>query len=113
MSVKKSLDNKLVNISEVLDILDERKKGGELGYEQSITYEYASKFAKLKPGDAKKMKKELENMGLEEKLALKVIEIMPEEQNLLKLILAMDKNRAPADEETIGKILGVVKSYAK
>ena len=63
--------------------------------------------------DAKKMVKELKELGLEERLALKMIEIMPDNASLVKLVLAMDKNRQPTDDETVGKILGVVKSYSK
>ena len=59
------------------------------------------------------MEKDLEGLGLPETLALKVIEIMPGEPNLLKLILAMDRNRQPTDDETINKILGVVKNYSR
>lgn len=113
MAGKKTSGTSLATISDVLDILHERKKDGELGYEQTLTLEYATKFSKLKVSDAKKMKKELEEMGLSEKLALKVIEIMPTEPNLLRLILAMDKNRQPTDDETVNKLLEVVKGYAK
>ena len=113
MAGKKRSDTSLASISDVLDILEKRKKDGELGYEQMLAFEYATKFAKLKPSDAKKMKKELEEMGLNEKLALKVVEVMPSEPNLMKLILAMDKSRQPTDDESVKKMLEVVKSYAK
>ncbi len=113
MAGKKRTGSRLASVAEVMYLLEERKKDGELGYEQTLTYEYATKFSKLKESDAKKMTKELEDLGLSELLSLKVIEIMPAEPNLLKLILAMDKNRQPTDDETVNKILGVVKSYSK
>lgn len=113
MAGKKRYDTKLASIPEVLEILEERKKDGELGYEQTLAYEYATKFSHIKESEAKKMKKSLEELGLEEKLALKMIEIMPDDAGLVRLILAMDKNRQPADDETVGKILEVVKSYSK
>jgi DNA-directed RNA polymerase subunit F len=113
MAGKKKYGGKLVSVPEVLDILEDRKKEGELGYEQTLAYEYAGRFSKLKGSDAKRMKKELEELGLDERLALKFIEIMPDDASLAKLILAMDKNRQPAEDETVNKILAVVKSYSK
>lgn len=98
---------------EVLDILEDRKKAGELGYEQQLVLDYATKFSKIKESDAKKMKKDMEGMGLSERLSLKMIEIMPTEPNLVKLILAMDKNRQPATDEEVAKLIETVKGYAK
>ena len=113
MAGKKRYDTRLASVPEVLEILEERKKDGELGYEQTLAYEYATKFSVIKESDAKKMKKDLEELGVDEKLALKFIEIMPDDASLVKLILAMDKTRQPADDETVTKILTVVKSYSK
>ena len=113
MAGKKRSDTRLASVPEVLNILEDRKKDGELGYEQTLAYEYATKFSQVKESDAKKMMKELVELGLDEKLALKMVEIMPDNASLVKLVLAMDKNRQPADDETVGKILEVVKSYSK
>lgn len=113
MAGKKRYDSRLASIPEVLDILEDRKKDGELGYEQTLAYEYATKFSKLKATEAKKMRKELEELGVDERLALKFIEIMPDDASLARLILAMDKSRQPAEDETVSKILAVVKSYSK
>ncbi len=113
MAGRKRTGSRLASVAEVMDLLEDRKKDGELGYEQILTLEYAGKFSKLKELESKKMKKELEELGLSEVLSLKVIEIMPNEPNLLKLILAMDKNRQPADDNTVNKILEVVKSHSK
>ncbi len=112
MAGKKRSDTRLASVPEVLNILEDRKKDSEFGYEQTLAYEYATKFSQVKESDAKKMVKELEELGLEEKLALKMVEIMPDNASLVKLVLAMDKNRQPTDDDTVGKILGVVKSYS-
>ena len=113
MAGKKRSGTRLAAMPEVLDILHGRKKDGELGYEQQLTFEYAEKFSKLKESDAKKMKKDLEGLGIDSKLALKFVEIGPDEPNLVKLILAMDKNRQPTPDETVAKIIEVVKGYSK
>jgi len=111
MAGKKRLESRLATVPEVLEILEDRKKDGEFGYEQTLVYEYMEKFAKVKTADAKKMLKELEEQGIDQKLALKFLEVMPEEPNLVKLILAMDKNRQPASDELVAKIIEIVKSH--
>jgi DNA-directed RNA polymerase subunit F len=106
-------EGKLTSISEVQEILEDRQKDGDLGYEQTLAFDYAKKFNKLTKGESKKMQKELEELGLSEKLALKVVEIMPMDASQMKLILAMDKSRLPTEEETVTKLMAVVKSYSK
>jgi DNA-directed RNA polymerase subunit F len=110
---KNTGDSRLVSISEVQEILEDRQKDGELGYEQTLAFDYAKKFNKLSKSEANKMKKELEEMGLNERLALKMVEIMPIDASQLKLILAMDKTRAPTEDETVAKLMEVVKKYSK
>jgi DNA-directed RNA polymerase subunit F len=113
MAGKGRSETRLVAMPEVLSIMQDRKKDGELGYEQTLAFEYAEKFSRIKESDAKKMKKELEELGIDGRLALKFIEILPDEPNLVKLILAMDKNRQPTSDETVSKLIEVVKSYSK
>ncbi len=110
---KNTSDGRLASVAEVQEILEDRKKDGELGYEQQLAFDYTNKFSKLSRSESKKMQKELEESGLSEKLALKVIEIMPIEASQLKLILAMDKTRAPAEDTTVVKLMEIVKSYSK
>lgn len=110
---KNTGDSRLVSISEVQEILEEREKDGALGYEQTLAFDYAKKFNKLSKSEANKMKKELEEMGLSERLALKMVEIMPIDASQVKLILAMDKSRAPTEDETVNKLIEVVKKYSK
>jgi DNA-directed RNA polymerase subunit F len=102
-------ETKIATLPEVLDILNDRKKEGETGYEQQLTDEYAKKFSKVSVGDAKKMMKELEELGLGEKASAKVIEIMPNDLVMLKQVLIIEKKSL--EEETVGKVLAVVNSY--
>ncbi len=110
---KTNSEGRLTSISEVQEILEDRQKDGELGYEQTLAYDYAKKFNRLSKSETDKMEKELEELGLSEKLSLKMVEIMPIDVSQLKLILAMDKSRAPTEEETVTKLMSVVKSYSK
>ncbi|MDE1822997.1 MAG: hypothetical protein KGI00_00925 [Candidatus Micrarchaeota archaeon] len=106
---KKQASSRMVSIADVLDILEERKKDGELGYEQQIEYEHAKKFSKLSKKEAEKMKAELMENGMLEKTALKTVEIMPVDITQLKLILVMD--RLTPDDEACKKLMGIVESY--
>ena len=64
MAGKKTLETRMASMPEVLGILEDRQTSGELGYEQQLVLEHATKFSKLKESDAKKLKKELEEAGL-------------------------------------------------
>lgn len=102
-------ETRIATLPEVREILEERKKEGETGYEQQLTDEYAKKFTKVSEADAKKMMKELTELGLGEKSAAKVIEIMPSDIIMLKQVLLIEKKSI--EEETVGKVLEVVNSY--
>ena len=102
-------DTKVATLPEVLKILEQRKKEGETGYEQQLMDEYAKKFSKIDEGDAKKMMKELTDLGLGEKTAAKVIEIMPGDIVMLKQVLIIEKKSI--EEETVGKAMEVVNKY--
>ena len=108
---KESSDSKPVSIAKVLEVLEHRKKDGELGYEQELVYEYAKKFSKLSESDSKKIGKELEELGLRDKTVFKIIEILPVDISQLKLILVME--RRALEEQEIAKIMKVVDSYRK
>lgn len=101
--------NRVATIPEVLDILEERKKGGELGYEQQLAYEHVKKFSKLTKAKAEKLRKELEGLGLSEKLCVMIVDIMPTEMMQLKQIAANEKRGV--DEAVLKKVMEVVESY--
>ncbi|MDE1851799.1 MAG: DNA-directed RNA polymerase subunit F [Candidatus Micrarchaeota archaeon] len=106
---KKQTASKMVSIADVLDILEDRQKDGELGYEQQIELEHAKKFSKLGKKEAEKMKEELMENGMGEKTATKTVEIMPIDITQLKLILVMD--RLTLDDEACKKLMGIVESH--
>lgn len=94
------------SLSEVLEILEKRKKEKELTYEQQIAYEHASKFAGSKAAE-QKVRKALEETGyLSPDTIITLLNIMPKSEMLLKQILASEK-KTFADED-IKKILSIV-----
>jgi DNA-directed RNA polymerase subunit F len=100
---------KVATLPEALEILEKREKEGEIGYEQQLALEYAKKFTKLEPEKAAKMKKELEALGISEKIAVSITNIIPVDLMQLKQILANEKKELPP--EVAEKAMAVVESY--
>jgi DNA-directed RNA polymerase subunit F len=97
----------LASIYDVVRILEERKKGKDLTYEQQLALEHATKL--VKEGEQpKKIKAELEKLGiLGERSVIKLMEIMPKNATLLKQVLAQEGK--VFSEEEIAKILAITK----
>ena len=100
--------SRAIEITEVLEIIKKRKSTPKgLSYEQQTAFEHASKFA-ADADDAAKLRKKLEELGiLSEKTIFKIIEIRPKNFMLLKQILTSE--RKTFDDETVNKILAVIK----
>ena len=56
-------DKKIVTLAEVKDILTERQKDGELTAEQKLAMEHTQRFARMDSKKAKKLVKELTELG--------------------------------------------------
>ncbi|MDE1860977.1 MAG: hypothetical protein KGH72_04660 [Candidatus Micrarchaeota archaeon] len=106
---KETQGSRLASIYDVKEILEEKKKSSELGYEQKMAYEYVIKFAKLDKAETKKMMKDLEQFDLKERTVMKIMEVLPVDPNQLKLMLVDEKKNF--DDETIKKIMAVVDAY--
>jgi DNA-directed RNA polymerase subunit F len=106
---KNQSEKKPVPSAEAMEILEERKKGSDLGYEQKLAYEHIKKFSTVGAGEAAKMVKELMQYGVSEATAIKIVDIMPIEVLQLKHILTREKKTFEEDE--ISKMMEVVKSH--
>jgi DNA-directed RNA polymerase subunit F len=94
------------SLSEVLEILEKRKKEKDLTYEQQVAYDHASKFAGSKSTE-QKLKKGLEELGyLSPNAIVTILNLMPKSEMLLRQILASEK-KTFADED-VKKILSIV-----
>jgi DNA-directed RNA polymerase subunit F len=98
-----------VTMSEASEVLEERKKEGELGYEQKLALEHVKKFSKLSSSEAKKLKKEIMDMGIGEAAATKVADIVPTDIIQLKQTLIIE--RKTVDEGTVQNIMKAVESH--
>jgi DNA-directed RNA polymerase subunit F len=100
---------RIAPIAEVLEILEERRKYGEFGYEQQLAYDYAKKFSKLESKQAEKLKEELKGLGISEKSAISIVNIFPAESAQLRQILASEKNTV--EESIVNKTMETLESY--
>jgi DNA-directed RNA polymerase subunit F len=103
---KKILGERYITVSEAADIMYQRAQIGELSYEQGCALDYLQKFAKLDKEEAKKLVEELVSLGVDEKTAVKIADILPEDLDDLKAIYY--KRDLPENSE---EILEVVRKY--
>jgi DNA-directed RNA polymerase subunit F len=96
-----------VSLNDVKRILDDRKKGKELTYEQQLAYEHAKRFTPLEKGKEDKLRKALAEFGLSDRSVIKIIDILPKSAMTLRQIL-VHENKTFDDAEVV-KILAAVK----
>jgi DNA-directed RNA polymerase subunit F len=78
----------------------------ELSYEHGCALDYLEKFAKLSPEDTEKLIEDLKGLGLDEKTAVKIADMLPEDAEDLKLIFY--KSDIPKNSE---EILDIISQY--
>ena len=109
---KEVLSSKPVPLTTVKEILKERSEKSEkteLNYEQKLSFEYAKKFAKLTPSKQEKFLEELAGLpSIDAGLALKIVDMLPQEKEVLQLLAQKTK----ATEEDLEKVATLVKKYA-
>ncbi len=103
---KSDESSKAVPVATALYLLENRKKLGELGYEQQVAEEHAKKVAYLSKDKAEKMVAEITALGVPEKVAVKVVDIMPINEVQLRQDLVIAKK--PIEDETIKSIMSIL-----
>ncbi|HIE41169.1 MAG TPA: hypothetical protein EYP80_00735 [Candidatus Aenigmarchaeota archaeon] len=99
-------NQKLITNPEVMNILAKKMKERELNYEQQLAYEFLKKTVKLSKTNAEKLRGELEELGLKEEYIVNIINIIPRDEQILKLILRKEKEIKPAQIKKILEIIG-------
>jgi len=108
--IGKNIENSsAVTVHAALEMLNRRKKDGELGYEQQLALEHAEKHAGKLKGDPDKLLESLMAMGASRKAAVKVIDVMPSNETQLKQVLVIEKKALP--DETIKSIMAELAKY--
>ncbi len=108
---KEVIEEKPVTLAEVRQVLSKLKKEGELTYEQKVSLEYANEFGKAAISKIKEAVENLKAEGVDEKIAVKILDIMPKTKDELGLIF--EKVRYDLNDANAKKILGIVGSLQK
>jgi DNA-directed RNA polymerase subunit F len=100
-------------LAEVEKILDKRQGvgGGEFGFEQQTSLEYAKRFSHLKYNDAMEMVEELGKLEIKPETAVKIVDLLPSNKSQLMLVLSKDK--LELSEKKMSQLEGIIASYSK
>ena len=108
---KENLGQKPVSLIQVKEMLKGRNAETELSYEQKTAFDYSKKFAKLTKAKHDKLLAELNAIeGIEEEFAVKLVDIMPEDFEIVK-VLAHKSSKA--SEDALKNAFELVKKYLK
>lgn len=113
MSEVDVISKKPITMAELKEQLEKIKKNKELNYRATKTFEYLNQFLHLKNKEAEELKKEIEGLEigrLKENHIAKIIDIMPETIEELKVIFSGD---VTLKQDDLDKILRIVEKYRK
>ena len=107
---KKVIESKGLSLPIVGEMLKERKREGEeLSYEQQQTLKYTQKYSKLTNAKAEKLMSDLQGIeGLTDEFRVKVIDVLPDNMDTLKLLVIKGKN---VSQDKLDQILEIAKKY--
>lgn len=101
-----------VTIVDAKRIMDERKKAGELNYEQKITYDFFQKIVKMTPKQLEDMIAELSKIAiLKPRYMALIVNNMPDTEEEVNAIFS--KERTNLKKEEINQIIEIVKNFKK
>jgi DNA-directed RNA polymerase subunit F len=80
------ISQKYITLSSAEEIMSDKSIVDELSYENGCALDYLQRFAKLSAEDVENLTEELKKLELDEKTIVKIIDILPEDTEDLKLI---------------------------
>ncbi|ABR55648.1 RNA polymerase Rpb4 family protein [Methanococcus aeolicus] len=80
------ISQKYITLSSAEELMSNKSSDDELSYENGCALDYLQRFAKLNAEDVEKLTEELKKLELDEKTIVKIIDILPEDNEDLKLI---------------------------
>ncbi|RLJ00320.1 MAG: hypothetical protein DRP06_02155 [Candidatus Aenigmatarchaeota archaeon] len=81
----------IISNAEAKDILTKKGKDKEFNYEQQLAQEYLKTTTKISKTNAVKLTQELQELDLNEEQVVTIVNILPEDEITLKLILKSKK----------------------
>ena len=82
----KVISDKCVPLSIAKEIVAKKVELGELSYENGCALDYLQRFLKIDSKDAEDLMEKLKNLNLDDKIIVKIVDILPEDREDLKLI---------------------------
>jgi len=103
-----------VSLSEVKNTIElNKKEKKELNFRENKVIEYVNLFCKIKPKESTQLKEEIANLNiarLKERHIIKIIDILPEDVETLKVVFAGEE--LTLKTEDLNKIIEITKKYA-
>ncbi|MBI1973670.1 hypothetical protein HYS54_02555 [Candidatus Micrarchaeota archaeon] len=103
---KEQVAERPLALAELKEILAARKKEAELTFEQKSAYEYASDLVPFSGKKASEAVEKLKAEGVEEKVAVKLVDLLPKTKE--ELALVFEKTRFDLKEGAVSKILDIL-----
>ena len=95
---------------EVKEILEEFSEDNELNYEQNVTLNHLARFRRYSLEDSEEIVAKLqEEFNLRPKVAVHIVDLVPEDLADLRLIFAKEPSKV--DNEEMKKILELLEQY--
>lgn len=107
--MKQFLEEQPVSLSEVKEVLTKRAKDGEPTYEQNKTMEYVKEFAKMTPVKSREAAQKLVGLGIDNRQAVKIVDILPKDADDMKLLFAKEHYTLPPNK--VEEVLEVLRSF--
>jgi len=106
------IDDNEVTLPQVKKILKKREKQGELSFQQTITLEHATTFAKMTPSASKRLVKRLmKNYELTRFQAVQIVNIGPTTPEELKTLI--DLRSTSLTDEQLEEIAEIMESKVR
>jgi DNA-directed RNA polymerase subunit F len=112
---RKKIEEHYITVAEAGKLLAKRREEGmeenpeePMFYEARVSLEHAERFAKLKPEQAEELKAKLMELydWLDERIAVKLIDLMPEDYADIRVIFSKEEYMpSPEEAEAIIKLL--------
>ena len=107
---KEVIESEPIPSSKVKEIIEEFADDNELNYEQNLTLNHLARFKRYSVEDAEEIYQKLQDeFGLREKVAVHIVDLVPEDLADMRLIFAKEPTKTT--KEDMEKILEMLEQY--
>ena len=103
------LSSRNLTLPEAREILEKRNEEGEMIDVQNRTLEYLQRFSRCDSNKVKPLLKDLEELGVEEEIAVNIVNIVPGNIDDLRTIVSAGEKTYTTDQ--LKKILSKLEEY--